>query len=128
MWEVDSGVNIEVNSGQFWSILVNLRKPQGNLRETSGNLRETSEKPHGKQGPAGGLRARGVVFGISGSGTRNTSVFHTPRFSYAHLKTVICTCPSGPAHHGDPRCNTAGRALGGPLVQYGWVVRVGIPG
>ena len=26
-------------------------------------------------------------------------------------ETVICACPSSPVHGGNPRCNTAGRAL-----------------
>ena len=65
-------VNSEVN---LRSILANSRKPHGNLMETSkkphGNLMETSWKPL-KAGPCRGLRARGMVFGHSGSGTLNT--------------------------------------------------------
>ena len=65
--------SIWVNSRSILrSILVNSSetsgKPHGNLIETSWKPQETSSK----QAPAGGLRARGVVFGHSGSGTLNT--------------------------------------------------------
>ena len=56
---------------------------------------------------------------------QNTSVFHTPRFSYGIPETAICACPGGPEHvrvvHARARV-IGGWYLGG---YTGWVYRVG---
>ena len=51
---------------------------------------------------------------------QNSSVFHTPRFSFRVSETVICACPRGPAHRGRTRMCTSSGAQDG--------TRVGIPG
>ena len=89
-------------------------KPHGNLSKTSQTAVQTS------------IRAKQCQ--NSAKQCSNASVFHTPRFSYTAVKTVICACPSDTVTVVYPCCRDAWCPWGVPGRVY-WVgTWEGIPG